>query len=255
MKITDLSITLHTWDVPPVNYTGTAAGGKKEVGVVTIGTDEGVEGHSFLGTSNQGADEFLHEVIGRLKPVVIGRDPLDVGAIWQELWKRNRLVDSKSICAVDVALWDIGRRARALVARHWARLPCSRWSHSRVNPTMRRPQARRRSCRVRVRCPQHCTVGRVMAGGGDVTAGDVARWMADQIAEHGLLDQAAAAERIGRTFGTAFAAENGNGTWAISRPVLAAFRKLTGDAVVWERSSQLWRHRVPGDPPGRRQVD
>ena len=28
-------------------------------GVVTIATDEGVEGYSFLGTSNQGADEFL----------------------------------------------------------------------------------------------------------------------------------------------------------------------------------------------------
>ena len=63
------------------------------------------------------------------------------------------------------------------------------------------------------------------------------------------------AETIGRTFGTAFAYENGNGTWAIARPVLAAFRKLTADTVVWERSTQLWRHRMPSDPPGRRQVD
>jgi hypothetical protein len=93
-----------------------------------------------------------------------------------------------------------------------------------------------------------------MAEEQHVTAGDVARWMADQIAEHGLLDQAAA-ETIGRTFGTAFVDENGNGTWGIARPVLAAFRKLTADTVVWERSGQLWRHRMPGDPPGRRQVD
>jgi len=114
MKITDLSITLHNWDVPPVNYTGTKTGGVKEVGVVTITTDEGIEGHSFLGTSNQGADEFLHEVIGRLKPVVMGRDPLDIGAIWQELWKRNRIVDTKSICAVDVALWDIAGKVANL---------------------------------------------------------------------------------------------------------------------------------------------
>ena len=114
MKITDLSVTCHTWDVPPVNYTGVAGGGKREVGVVTISTDEDIEGHSFLGTSNQGADEFLHEVIGRLKPVVMGRNPLDVGAIWQELWKRNRIVDSKSICAVDVALWDIAGKVANL---------------------------------------------------------------------------------------------------------------------------------------------
>ena len=114
MKITDLSITLHTWDVPPVNYTGQASGGSKEVGVVTIATDEGVEGHSFLGTSGQGADEFVNEVITRLKPVVMGRNPLDIGAIWQDLWKRNRLVDTKSICAVDVALWDIAGKVANL---------------------------------------------------------------------------------------------------------------------------------------------
>ena len=94
-----------------------------------------------------------------------------------------------------------------------------------------------------------------MAEGQHVTAGDVARWMADQIAEHELLDQAAAAEAIGRIFGTAFVYRNGNGTWAIALPVLAAFRKLTADTVVWERSAQLWRHRMPGDPPERRQVD
>jgi L-alanine-DL-glutamate epimerase-like enolase superfamily enzyme len=114
VKITDLSITLHNWEVPPVNYTGSTAGGTREVGVVAIETDEGITGHSFLGTSSQGADEFLHEVLSRLKPIVMGRNPLDIGAIWQELWQRNRLVDTKSICAVDVALWDIAGKAANL---------------------------------------------------------------------------------------------------------------------------------------------
>ncbi len=106
MKITDLTITLHRWEVPSVTYTN-AAGGSKEVGVVTISTDEGVQGHSFLGSSNQGADEFAPQVLQRLKPLVMGRDPLDIGAIWAELWRHNRLVEARSICAVDVALWDI----------------------------------------------------------------------------------------------------------------------------------------------------
>ena len=44
----------------------------------------------------------------------MGRNPLDIGAIWQELWKRNRVVDSKSICAVDVALWDIAGKVANL---------------------------------------------------------------------------------------------------------------------------------------------
>jgi len=108
MKITDLTITLHNWEVPMIRYSGPVfRGGNKEVGVVTITTDEGVEGHSFLGTSTQGAEEFAGEVLQRLKPVVVGRDPLDVGAIWQDLWARNRLAQMKSICCVDVALWDI----------------------------------------------------------------------------------------------------------------------------------------------------
>jgi L-alanine-DL-glutamate epimerase-like enolase superfamily enzyme len=100
--------------VPPVNYTGTKAGGVKEVGVVTITTDEGIEGHSFLGSSSQGADEFLHEVIGRLKPLVIGRNPLDIGAIWEAMWARNRLASMRSICAIDVALWDIAGKVAGL---------------------------------------------------------------------------------------------------------------------------------------------
>jgi len=106
MKVTDLTITLHRWDVPKIVY-GNEVGGAKEVGVVTLATDEGVEGHSFLGSSNQGADEFAPQILHRLKPLVLGRDPLDIGAIWSDMWRRNRLVDARSICAIDVALWDL----------------------------------------------------------------------------------------------------------------------------------------------------
>ena len=102
MKITDLTITLHRWEVPITYYTD-QFGGSKQIGVVTIKTDEGVEGHSFLGNANQGADEFAKQVLERLKPVVIGRNPLDIGAIWQDLWKRSRRVATHSICAIDVA--------------------------------------------------------------------------------------------------------------------------------------------------------
>jgi L-alanine-DL-glutamate epimerase-like enolase superfamily enzyme len=106
MKIADLTITLHRWDAPETTYT-TVVGGSKEVGVVTITTDEGVEGHSFLGSASQGADEFAAQVLRRLKPLVIGRNPLDIGAIWADMWRLNRLVAPQAICAVDVALWDI----------------------------------------------------------------------------------------------------------------------------------------------------
>ena len=87
-----------------------------------------------------------------------------------------------------------------------------------------------------------------------VTAGDVARWMADQVTRRGVLDQAAAAESLALAHGAPFAIRNRNGTWAIARPVLAAFRKLTAGTVVWEPSILAWRLRTPDDPPDRRQA-
>jgi L-alanine-DL-glutamate epimerase-like enolase superfamily enzyme len=113
MKITDLSITLHRWDVPKTTYSD-EAGGARQVGVVTIQTDEGVEGHAFLGSAFQGADEFAGQVLTRLKPLVLGRNPLDIGAIWLDLWSRNRRVAPTAICAVDVALWDIAGKVAGL---------------------------------------------------------------------------------------------------------------------------------------------
>ncbi len=138
MKITDLTITLHRWDVPKTTYSD-EAGGTKQVGVVTIKTDEGVEGHSFLGSAFQGADEFAGHVLQRLKPLVIGRNPLDIGAIWLDLWSRNRRVSALAICAVDVALWDIagkvaGLPIHRLIGTCRERVPAYASSHSMASP-------------------------------------------------------------------------------------------------------------------------
>ncbi|HYU19723.1 MAG TPA: enolase C-terminal domain-like protein [Chloroflexota bacterium] len=138
MKITDLTITLHRWDVPKTTYSD-EAGGTKQVGVVTIKTDEGVEGHSFLGSAFQGADEFAGQVLQRLKPLVIGRNPLDIGAIWQDVWSRNRRVSALAICAVDVALWDIagkvaGLPIHRLIGTCRERVPAYASSHSMASP-------------------------------------------------------------------------------------------------------------------------
>jgi L-alanine-DL-glutamate epimerase-like enolase superfamily enzyme len=114
MRVTDLSITLHRWDVPPTTYRDAFGGGSTDVGVVTLTTDEGIVGHSFLGSASAGADQFAPQVLQRLKPLVLGRNPLDIGAIWADLWRTNRNVDTRSICAVDVALWDIAGKAANL---------------------------------------------------------------------------------------------------------------------------------------------
>jgi hypothetical protein len=63
MKITDLSITLHRWEVPPTTHRDSFGGGSTDVGVVTIHTNEDVVGHSFLGSASAGADEFANQVL------------------------------------------------------------------------------------------------------------------------------------------------------------------------------------------------
>jgi L-alanine-DL-glutamate epimerase-like enolase superfamily enzyme len=44
----------------------------------------------------------------------MGRNPLDIGAIWLDLWRANRNVDTRAICSVDVALWDIAGKVANL---------------------------------------------------------------------------------------------------------------------------------------------
>jgi len=114
MHITDLSIILHRWEVPPATYRDASRGGHSDVGVVTIETNEGIVGHSFLGSASAPADQFATQILRRLKPLIVGRNPLDIGAIWLDLWRATRNVDTRSVCAVDVALWDIAGKVANL---------------------------------------------------------------------------------------------------------------------------------------------
>jgi L-alanine-DL-glutamate epimerase-like enolase superfamily enzyme len=113
MKIVDVTVVLHRWDVPPARYQADV-GGIVHVGVVTIATDEAVQGHAFLGSVSSDADLLGQQIIRRLKPLLVGRNPLDIGAIWKDLWSRNRVADVRAICAIDVALWDIAGKVANL---------------------------------------------------------------------------------------------------------------------------------------------
>jgi len=64
MKITDVQLTLFAWDDIPVTTYGRHTGrfsGTSQLGLVTIATDQGVQGHAFLGieVDRQG---FVHAV-------------------------------------------------------------------------------------------------------------------------------------------------------------------------------------------------
>jgi len=115
MKITDVTLTLFTWQVPQGRYPGLAVGyGDREMGVVTIQTDEGVAGYSLLGNSMRGADIDARALLTYLKPILMDKNPLDIGYLWHEMWRRDRFVSLRAVGALDIALWDIAGKVANL---------------------------------------------------------------------------------------------------------------------------------------------
>ncbi len=117
MKIRDVDLTLFAWsDIPPTRYgrhTG-KFGGQSQLGLLTIRTDAGVEGHAFLGSAMRGAHLDGESLIQMLKPVVVGEDPLQRERLYQAMWQRNRNTTFRAIGAMDIALWDIAGKMTGL---------------------------------------------------------------------------------------------------------------------------------------------
>src|SRR5258706_5693242 len=92
MKITDVTLTLFGWGgIPPTTYgrhTGRFSG-QSELGLLTLRTDAGVEGHAFLGSAMRSAALDAKSLLQVLKPLVLGQDPLDRERLWQAMWQRN----------------------------------------------------------------------------------------------------------------------------------------------------------------------
>jgi L-alanine-DL-glutamate epimerase-like enolase superfamily enzyme len=117
MKLTDLTLTLFAWpDIPATQYgrhTG-RFGGESQLGLVTLATDDGIEGHAFLGSAMRGAHLDGQSLVQCLKPLVMGQDPLDRERLYQAMWQKNRSTTLRAIGAVDVALWDLAGKVAGL---------------------------------------------------------------------------------------------------------------------------------------------
>ena len=85
MKVTDLTVTMINWRSAGWSTGSNNFGGNRLLGVVTVSTDEGIEGHSFLGSSRQGADAFVGPLMEFVKPMLVGSNPLDIGDTWTKL--------------------------------------------------------------------------------------------------------------------------------------------------------------------------
>ena len=110
MKITKIATQII--NLPFESTITTAIHKMSSVGCVllTIETDEGIEGNAFLSRPKHSAPGLIEF----LKPIVVGRNPQDIGALWWELWKMNRVASLAAIGAIDVCLWDINGKVAGL---------------------------------------------------------------------------------------------------------------------------------------------
>src|SRR5882757_4901421 len=98
MKITDVTLTLFSWESIPSTIYGHHTArptGKSDLGLLAITTDDGIIGHAFLGTSSNPAS-------------------LDGPGLIRFLWARVRAASVRAIGACDIALWDIAGKAAGM---------------------------------------------------------------------------------------------------------------------------------------------
>jgi L-alanine-DL-glutamate epimerase-like enolase superfamily enzyme len=118
MKIQDIEVRLCRSEVATGPDYGMRAGGTSafEFLVVTVRTDEGVEGTSF-GFAGRGAETAGAVAAGTLKPFFLGKDPLARERHWQEFRTYDRWWHHAPIYAYgpfDICLWDIAAKVAGL---------------------------------------------------------------------------------------------------------------------------------------------
>src|SRR3954463_14693760 len=88
--------------------------------VAQISTDEGAKGLGYSMVFNGGAAEAVHTYLEtRLKPALIGEDPLYVERLWEKMFRvdmgiKKQGVAAYALSAADIALWDLTAKVAGL---------------------------------------------------------------------------------------------------------------------------------------------
>ncbi|MGB5049614.1 MAG: bifunctional D-altronate/D-mannonate dehydratase, partial [Caldilineaceae bacterium] len=81
--------------------------------VVKVETDEGIYGLGEAGLS--GREMAVVGAVNHYREWLIGRDPMRMGALWQEMYRSQYFeggrVLTAAIAAIDIALYDIAGKA------------------------------------------------------------------------------------------------------------------------------------------------
>jgi L-alanine-DL-glutamate epimerase-like enolase superfamily enzyme len=110
MQITEIRIDIAE---VPTGY-GRGAPPTFSLGVLSIETSDGITGHAFISFPGIGPRQAGSQILGFVRPRLLGRNPLDIGAIWNELAFFGRYIDPSIQGYIDVALWDIAGKAAGM---------------------------------------------------------------------------------------------------------------------------------------------
>lgn len=113
MKITDITLEEYRWPRTRPITNGLHTYTHSQQTFITIATDEGVTG---IGLGRGGAIE--RATVEKLKPELIGEDPINVERIWHKMWIPKligrRGMTTRTISALDIGLWDIRAKVAGL---------------------------------------------------------------------------------------------------------------------------------------------
>lgn len=97
--------------------------------VAEIATDEGLRGLGYsLVFGGGGAEAVLAYLDARLKPLLVGENPLLVERLWEKMYRGDRGVRRVGIAgmalsALDIGVWDLAGKAAGMpLARLWGGL-------------------------------------------------------------------------------------------------------------------------------------
>lgn len=85
---------------------------KQETPMVRISTDDGLTGTGYSYTVGSGGSSVVALIRDHLAPRLIGRDPLEIEAIWKDLFFSTHstavgAITALALATIDTALWDL----------------------------------------------------------------------------------------------------------------------------------------------------
>jgi L-alanine-DL-glutamate epimerase-like enolase superfamily enzyme len=114
MKISDLEVITFEWTGrPATNFMNQRqpAGHPHQNALLTIRTDNGIEGHCLLGRPSGSVAHEAANIIERIKPQLLGKEALKRESLHALLTKLAAVTSVRAIGSVDIALWDIAGKA------------------------------------------------------------------------------------------------------------------------------------------------